>query len=230
MTTSFIKYSLLALLPILLSASLFAQNGVEWQPELSFTWQPHSRWQLNLKAVSYHESGAGSPREAFSTRHLEWALMGTYRLLSGASLSLGYAFRVREPFDPASNIENRLTWQYVAASRIEKYRLGHRLRAEQRFRNTGLIHRWRYRFSLDFPLDGERLDPGEPYAKASEELLWSIQSGAAPEVENRMGGGLGWYFGTRSKIELLAEYRLSDLNLADPAHRMVVFGVYYFNL
>ncbi len=213
----------------MLQVSLFSQNGVEWQPELSLTWQPSSRWQINFKAVSYHES-TGSSRETFSTPHFESAVMGTYRLLSGASLSLGYAFRVREPFDADANIENRLTWQYVAASRGEKYRLGHRLRAEQRFRNTGLIHRWRYRLSLDFPLDGERLDPGEPYAKASEELLWSLQDGAAPEVENRIGGGIGWYFGPGSKVELLAEYRLSDLNLADPAHRMVVFGVYYFNL
>ena len=226
MISSFTKTIATALLCCLCCPLLFSQNGIEWQPELSLTWQASSRWEFNVKTLSYHTRAAA----AASTAHLEGALTGAYRLLDGSALSLGYAFRLREPFDAVRSTENRLTWQYVGIQRKGKYRTGHRLRAEQRFRPAGLIHRWRYRLSLDFPLDGERLDPGELYAKGAGELLWSIQSGELPEGESRLSGGLGIYLSPGATFELIAEYRLSDSNLAAPAHRLIIFSTCYLNL
>lgn len=232
MITSSIKYGLFGLW-LLLPAALFSQDAVEWQPELSLTWQPRQRWQVNLKVVTYHglaERESGSLRGALSTAHLEWALTGTYRLLGGSSLSLSYAFRLRAPFDASAHIEDRITWQYALIQRAGKYRIGHRFRAEQRFRPGTLIHRWRYRLSLDFPLNGEKIDNGELYFKSSEEVLWSLRDGRPPEGENRLGGGLGWKISEGTKIELLIDYRLGLFPGAQPRHRLVGFSSCYFNL
>jgi hypothetical protein len=64
--------------------------------------------------------------------------------------------------------------------------LGYRVRAEQRITDKPTIHRFRYRFAIDFPLQGEALDVGERYAVFSAKSLLSVAKALLPEYDQRV--------------------------------------------
>jgi hypothetical protein len=48
------------------------------------------------------------------------------------------------------------------------------------------MHRFRYRFAIDFPLQGEALDVGERYAVFSAKSLLSVAKALLPEYDQRV--------------------------------------------
>lgn len=149
----------------------------------------------------------------FSNRQLDIVHFSTFILDYRRSLSLGIQYRFREIIDGNSD-ELRLTQQYNFTKRKLSIRYGHRIRLEQRLFDSFSILRTRYRFAMDFPLNGERLDVGEPYFVGTLESLFSVSSNLKPEVDQRTTVHIGWLLSESFKLQLGLEYRFEAFNIA----------------
>lgn len=126
--------------------------------------------------------------------------------LSGTA---SFLYRLRTPFDGSVTTELRPTQHLTYAIRQGKYRFRQRLRADERFRQRSSDRQYefdlrlRYRLSVDFPLEGDRLDQGEFYLNANAEFLYTpTQSDAFFYREWRGYSGLGYQFNNRYTLEL----------------------------
>lgn len=126
--------------------------------------------------------------------------------LSGAA---SFTFRLREPLKGEITTELRPTQQLTLSNNFSKYRFRHRLRADERFiqREKSGRHefdlRLRYRLSLDFPLQGDRLDDREFYLNSNAEFLYTpTESDAFFYREYRLYTGAGYQIDKHVKLEL----------------------------
>ena len=148
----------------------------------------------------------------FENRQLDLVHFSTYSLDYNHSLSLGIQYRFRESIDGGDN-ELRFTQQFNYTKTNEAKRFGHRLRTEQRLFDDLTIIRFRYRFALDAPLNGEKLDVGESYIMASMEALLSCSNLIKPEVDHRTTLQMGWLLSQKLKLQLGLEYRFESFNI-----------------
>lgn len=147
----------------------------------------------------------------FRVRHLHFSHFSNLQLKGDQSIAIGIQYRFRDWFDDGSN-ELRLTQQFNVSSRPFVVRFGHRFRTEQRITKKPTIHRFRYRFSIDFPLQGERLDVGEAYLVGNLESLLSLAKNAKPEYDKRLTVHLGWLLSEEIKFQLGMEYRIENFS------------------
>lgn len=148
-------------------------------------------------------------------------------LVPGISFDLGtkwnmaaaFVARRRNPFSGAPGTELRPWQQATHILRLGKYRLRNRFRAEQRFtqREKGddfaLTHRLRYRISVDFPLNGDRLDDKELYFNGSAEWLVTLPREQFFFYRNTRGSAsIGYQFDNQTRIENGLELRSQNLN------------------
>lgn len=150
--------------------------------------------------------------EAFglTIRQFDFAHFSTLKIRDNQSIGLGLQYRFRKAFDKDTGNELRLTEQYNITSRTGAIRLGHRLRYEQRIFSAVTVHRFRYRFALDSPLQGEQLDIGETYLVGSLESLLSVTRMQGPEYDQRIRMQLGWLLQAGINMEVGLEYRFED--------------------
>jgi len=217
-----------------MSHFLPAQEGVflSWQPELSATWKIGDRWQMNLKGIAFNtfaEPGNEGTVANYRFQHLDFSAMGSYRTFHNQTFSVGYLYRWIEPFEKVEGYEHRIMEQVGFIAQIGATRIANRIRLEQRRRKIGLIHRWRYRLSMDIPLDGQTLNPNEMYLIISDELLWSFGKPVSNFGENRLNGGLGWYFSRKVKCEIQLQYRANGILADNILHVLMMFTTCYFN-
>ncbi|WP_233244047.1 DUF2490 domain-containing protein [Tamlana fucoidanivorans] len=127
-------------------------------------------------------------------------------------LSLGFLYRNRDWFQRGSD-EFRLTEQFNYTKQKLGVRYGHRIRFEQRFFKTSTVYRQRYRFAVDFPLNGEKLDIGETYLISAVESLLSLSDLYQPETDLRLTAQIGWQLSQALKLQTGLEHRLEAFNL-----------------
>jgi hypothetical protein len=144
------------------------------------------------------------------TRQLDLAHFSNLKIRDNQSLAFGIQYRFRKNFEPDRNNELRLTQQYNSTSKPRIARFGHRVRSEQRITSTLTTHRFRYRFAIDFPLNGEKLDVGETYVVASTESLLSVAKGQGPAYDQRITGTIGWLLTEKTKLQFGLEYRAEN--------------------
>ncbi len=204
-----------------------AQNvGFIWEPEFSYSWKQSDRLAFNSKTSAFNN--IKSSNNGFAMEHIETAFSVAYNLSVETKVGVGYLFRISDPLDNPEASEYRLLQQLAVVSFIGDRRLSHRLRTEQRIQPQDYINRWRYRISYDFPLEGERLDPGEKYLIISNEILGSFNKSEF-EGENRVNAGLGFYKQKR-KLEFNIEYRTQDLFTNNSiGHTFVFSTTFYLN-
>lgn len=207
------KLKYLLLLDLLMSFLGFSQDN--------FTSFGESGLTLNHKVSDYYSINFSARARyflyqdsefTFENRQLDFVHFSTYKVDYNNSISFGIQYRQRENFDDGSN-EVRLTQQYNYTKQKFALRFGHRFRFEQRFLDDLTIFRSRYRFVLDFPLDGEKLDIGEPYLITSMEALLSLVKDEKPETDHRTTVQLGWQISKKLKIQTGLEYRFEAFNL-----------------
>jgi hypothetical protein len=145
-------------------------------------------------------------------RQLDFVHFSTLKLDYNHSLSFGVQYRFREAFDVGNN-ELRLTQQFNYTKRNLALRFGHRIRFEQRILEDLTILRSRYRFALDFPLNGEKLDIGEPYLVCSMEALLSQSKTIKSEIDHRTTAQIGWLISEKLKLQIGLEYRFEAFNI-----------------
>jgi hypothetical protein len=149
---------------------------------------------------------------SFENRQIDLIHFSTLHLAYNQSVSFGVQYRIREGIDGGNN-ELRFTQQFNYTKRQLALRFGHRFRLEERFFNNFTLFRTRYRFALDFPLNGERLDIGECYLVGSTEALLSLGKKIKPSLGYRITGQFGWVPSKSIKIQGGLEYRLIALNV-----------------
>ncbi|MFP4844268.1 DUF2490 domain-containing protein [Winogradskyella sp. PE311] len=193
---------------------LHSQNDFEGLGEtaIALNHEATSNYKMNFALRSRYYIHR-EPKFSFETRQLDFVHFSTLNLDYNHSISGGIQYRLREVIDGGSN-ELRLTQQFNYTKKSEAMRFGHRVRFEQRILEQLTIFRSRYRFALDIPLNGEKLDVGERYFVISMETLLSNGRLIKPELDHRTTAQLGWLISEKLKLQLGLEYRFESLNIS----------------
>jgi hypothetical protein len=204
--------------------------SIRWEPGLSFTKKIDSRWSYNMSISGRQRfTNFGEGESNNKTDRWEIKSFGTYTLLGGKKLSLGYMYRTVDPFEQVSGWEHRITQQFAFLTNFGGYRLGNKFRIEQRIRSSDYLTRLRYAISNDFPLQGENLDPKEFYLIAGNELVYAFNQ-FEDELENRFSFGIGRLLKKGQKLQFSVVSRNSDLISSNRDHIIQFESVYYFSL
>jgi hypothetical protein len=211
MIISYIRF-FLAFAIVLCSYTVSAQNDFTtfFEPLFAVNHKVNDAYKVNFATKARNYVYRNEDFE-FKMRQFELIHFSTYSLNSNHSLSGGIMYRFRENFEGRSN-ELRLTQQYNYAYRPNVVRFGHRLRTEQRITTDRTVHRFRYRFTIDFPLQGEKLDVGEAYFVSNVESLWSVTEAKLPEFDQRFTTQIGWQWTENIKFQTGLEYRFENYN------------------
>ncbi|QLG46535.1 DUF2490 domain-containing protein [Costertonia aggregata] len=209
MTTSYIRKIFSAVL-ILLAASVRAQNGLAilWEPEIAVSYDVTPLYSHQF-SVEKRSGILSDSQVKFDVMQMDFAHFSQLDIMDNQSIALGLMYRSRELFEDDSD-EFRLTEQFSLTKTNESLRWGHRFRAEQRFSEKPLEHRFRYRLAADLPLKGTRLDVGEAYLSATWENLLSVVKSAKPMYAQRFGLDIGFLIDKNMTLETGVQYRLED--------------------
>ncbi|WP_108422573.1 DUF2490 domain-containing protein [Flagellimonas amoyensis] len=205
----------------LLFGTIHAQDNLTgyWQPQLAINYDVTGIYSHNF-SVANRNYIIDDSEVVLKTRQIDLVHFSTLKLKDNQTLALGIQYRFRNNFDGGDN-ELRLTQQYNVTSKPLSVRYGHRLRSEQRITESLTTHRFRYRFAVDFPLMGEKLDLGEPYFVGSFENLLSVAKGTSSLYDVRLSGQIGWQLDHGLKLQAGVEYRMEEFTSGLPQN--VVF-------
>ncbi|WP_299524842.1 DUF2490 domain-containing protein [Winogradskyella sp.] len=209
---SYTKYLLYALV-CFAGLQSYAQSNFEGLGESGFALNKRlsSHYKFNFAVRSryylYQDDALN-----FENRQLDFVHFSTLNLDYNHALSLGVQYRLRATIDGESD-ELRFTQQFNYTKKNHALRFGHRVRFEQRILDELTIFRSRYRFAVDFPLNGEKLDVGEGYLISSIEGLLSISKRIKPELDYRTTTHIGWLVSEALKLQFGLEYRFEAFNI-----------------
>ena len=181
-----------------------------WQPDISLNYQVTPGYAHHfgiLQRIFFYRDEAAT----LETRQIDLVHFSNVKLSGNHSAGLGIQYRFRNPFEPGAPNELRIVEQFNLTSKPYALRFGHRWRVEQRIFRPLTIHRFRYRFALDGPLQGDQLDLGEFYWIGTFEPILSAARGFRPEYDLRLAGWLGFFLGEGVKIQGGLEFRREDL-------------------
>nr|WP_297786263.1 DUF2490 domain-containing protein [uncultured Allomuricauda sp.] len=195
---------------------LWLMDSMQGQENLTGYWQPQFAVSYKVVGSYSHNFSVANRNYIFDDgeftlkgRQVDMAHFSQLKIRDNQSIALGVQYRFRNNFEDKEN-ELRLTQQYNITNKPFAVRFGHRLRSEQRITNSLTTHRFRYRFAMDFPLVGEKLDPGEPYFVGSFENLLSVAKHKDPQYDTRVSGQVGWQLNGGIKFQMGVEYRIED--------------------
>lgn len=206
-----------------------AQTGPDWiwNPEVSYSWKTSDRVAYTTKMSMFNSVGEFGNRAFIA--YLEPQFVMSYSASTRLKIGGGYYYRWSEPLRSGYRYEHRFLQQIGYVNYIGDRRLVHRLRLEQRIRSSSFQNRIRYRLSYDFPLQGERLDPGERYIILKNEIMTAFNATAA-DAENRVSAGLGWFINRGYKFEINIQYRTQDIfSGQEISHLFLAGSSFYFN-
>ena len=189
-------------------ASGFAQDVGYWQSQAALNYRLTENYSHNF-SIENRNFILKDEEVVLEARQVDLNHFSALSIGNGQSLALGAKYRFREAFDGGDN-ELRFTQQYNMANRKHVMRFGHRVRSEQRIFNDRTVHRFRYRFAVDFPLQGEKLNIGEAYFVANTESLLSVASSSKPQFDQRWVAQIGWLLTEKAKLQIGLEYRFED--------------------
>lgn len=223
------KYIRIAL--VLLTALLVSERGVSqsvewiWSPEYSYSWKSSDRMAYSTKLSMFNSVENLDDRSALQFIEPQFSL--AYSLTPRAKIGGGYYYRWSTPLLDGYQYEHRFLQQVGFINYIGDRRIAHRVRTEQRVRSSSYQNRIRYRISYDFPLEGERLDPGEKYMILSNEMMTAFNRNSG-DAENRFEIGLGWFFNRQQKFEVGLQYRTQDIFSGDGISHLFLVGTSFY--
>lgn len=221
MTTSSSRL-LLILIFLLVGATSQSQNfAISAEPDISLNIDRPNRWSFNF-GITNRDLLYFDGTSQFNVNFIELSHFTSYEVGFYGKLSLGLRYRFNELFEDTVEDEIRITQQYSRSRKYNALKVAHRFRFEQRFREL-TVYRGRYQFSVEFPLDGERIDQNEYFLVMSTEALLSLAKEDKPELGQRFDISLGKDIGNGNKVDLGLQYRLEDYNLK-PFHSLFLLG------
>ena len=130
--------------------------------------------------------------------------------------AMGYQFRINNTEDN----EHRFIQQFTWSDNFKRFRLGHRLRADQTLTESNAPEfRLRYRAKIQLPLQGNELDPGEYYLSLADEVLSVFQS-SDWGLDNRVVVRLGLYINDKNKVETGLDWRMEGFSTDNTEHSL----------
>jgi hypothetical protein len=148
---------------------------------------------------------------ASDSRFLQFSSNLNYQIGFYDRLGGGVMFRSNSVGKDGVSNEFRITQEYIHVKKYNALRLAHRFKLDQRtFESLSPEFRFRYRFSLDMPLNGLKLDPGEFYALISTETLLNNGTAFAPEWDQRFNLAIGNQVLENMKGQVDIQYRGED--------------------
>lgn len=187
-------------------------------PAINFNQGLPQDWALNFKWESRQVYRSGEWGEA-STTDVRFPLsdlsaLGARKVGLNARLVAGYLLRLRE-----GRVVHRSIQQLAIIRKLPSLRVAHRFATDQTFAPHLLPEfRLRYRFTLEVPLNGQAVDPGEAYLRLNNEYLNTFSAGSH-ELELRLVPLLGYVFASTNKLEIGLDYRAADLLSEAISHR-----------
>jgi len=95
-------------------------------------------------------------------------------------------------FDTVINSEFRLWQQFTLTNNLNRVKIEHRYRIEQRWTSAQYRNRFRYRLNILIPVNKSKIDKGALYTSVSDEIFLTDK---APYFErNRFFAGVGYVF------------------------------------
>lgn len=119
---------------------------------------------------------------------------------------LGYGFIRSENYNPLDEEnklivnEHRVFQQFISKQKINRVKLTHRYRFEQRFVEDIFKMRGRYFLSINIPLNPKDQEKQNLYLSIYDELFINTDPGLFDR--NRIFGGLGYRFNEKVRVEL----------------------------
>ena len=195
---------------LLVSNAVFGQNSFTtfFEPDISLNYKITPNYSHNLKISQ--RSFVYDDQLEYRPRQVDISHFSNLRIQANQSLAIGIQYRSRDLFERGLENELRITQQFNTTHQKGAIRFGNRLRAEQRITPTLTTHRFRYRFAIDLPLNGEKLDVGESYLVASTESLFSVAKSNSPEFDQRISLNIGWLLNADTKVQTGIEYRAEN--------------------
>lgn len=197
-------------------------------PEISLTKKISQQNKLNFKVenqeVIFDNRDTEFENPQFTHYRTDLMLFFDRSLRPGVSVALGVFHRFQENEDG-----NRIIQQLALLQRLRNLRINHRFRTDQTFtRNDDIELRFRYRISVEIPLEGDEVDPTEFYLVVSEEPIFSGKGGEF-EIENRTAIALGKLFNSNEKLEWAVDYRTDGFIQEGFRTRLWAKISYYYN-
>ena len=203
---------LLLLVFILVAATSQSQNfAIQAEPDIAINIDRPNRWSFNF-GITNRDLLYFNNTSQFRVNFVEISHFTSYEVGFYGKLSLGLRYRFNELFEDSREDEIRITQQYSRSRKYNALKVAHRFRFEQRFREL-TIYRGRYQFSVEYPLNGERIDQNEYFLVISAEALLSMAKEEKPELGQRFDISLGKDIGNGNKADLGLQYRLEEYNL-----------------
>lgn len=201
------------IIAVLLLGATYArsQNSTTayWEPEVALNYKLtpllKQNFSLSNRNYTYHNN-----KSQLTIRQIEIAHFSSLTIDPYKSIGLGIQYRFREAFESNKENELRLTQQFNIVKKTNIARFGNRFRIEQRIQPSNLVHRFRYRFAVDIPLKGLKMDIGEPYLVATTESLLSIGKSIKPMYDQRLTSQIGWSISEHLKAQLGVQFRMEN--------------------
>ncbi len=229
------RYCLLPTLLCIVTQSGWSQSGDligHWELSVPISYTLNERWKFNTTISNrngLYEEAEEDNAVNFFVNFVEVTQYATYRAGNQLSLTLGYRYRDREPFEGVSLYEHRLIQQLGYVHLRSPTRLASRLQTEQRWQTEIFSHRVRYRLSVDRPFSGEKLDVGEYYFIFSDELVSEFPDEGNNTLENRIAAGAGRLWSRNLRLQLDLQLRSDDL-FGNTEHIFFVMTGFYIRL
>ena len=209
MNTSFLKILICFSLIFAFSANRAQAQEDDFfmliEPEFAVGIGTEGRWAYSF-AISHRDIIYAEDEFVFEPQHIELAHSTAYALAENHAVSLGLKYRFEELYDETETNEIRLIEEYENSGMINSVEREHRVRFEQRFRESTTF-RARYRFALEFPLNGSE---GDLALGANTETLWSFGQEHEPELDQRLELTIAKGLSDNSAITFGFQYRYED--------------------
>ena len=164
------------------------------------------------------------------TRHVDLIHFSNFDISHNKKLTVGLLYRFNDLFDKSSFDEIRPSQQLSISHKTRALRYIFRSRLEQRIRKgRNLTVRLRLRHSLDFPLNGQKLDIGEQYFLAQTETVMSFTKGKQVQYDQRTTIGIGKFVNSKLKLQFGLQHRLVDISKV-PSHQLFFLLSSYLSL
>jgi len=122
--------------------------------------------------------------------------------------SLAAGYQVRSELN--TPLIHRFVLQYTNIGKAGTFRTSHRVRLDETLENKQWTARMRYRYSLELPFNGERVDDKEFYSILNGEAIVIHQDGQVT-AETRLAPLIGFKMNAMNKLEIGPDIRLSGL-------------------
>lgn len=181
---------------------------------------------LNAKLENRHILSRGSFNSNLKSSEYRFerqdlaAIVGK-KLSANLVIGVGYMGRLE-----SERYIHRAIQQIAITQPLYRLRLAHRLRTDQTWDpDESFEFRIRYRFGVECPLAGIKLDPNELYIKSTLEYLARFQNDFINEI--RLVPALGYYGKKKNSIELGIDYRFASVFEEIGGHGFWVYAGYY---